>query len=296
VDVAARLLFQQVSVQGASPISVPAVGYDLIIETSPIDSQVIPLALDNENEEVAVPALETATANPTPLPPYRIGETIAVRAGPILDHNNHIVPDGTPARFTMSTRVESGGILRQVEATTVDGIARATFVIDKPGSVEISVASEPALESVVLQFEASDEGNVAVTVMVPVASATPEPILPTPTTAIDVSPWITPEGYPRLGGWLLTLLALFGSVGLVFWAVSKIVSVRWGVRWALITLIGGLLSYNYLALGSIGAANWIATEAGATGVLVLTFIGELLGGIVAWVWMRWLSEPASRED
>jgi len=296
VDVAARLLFQQVSVQGASPISVPAVGYDLIIETSPIASQVIPLALDNENEEVSVPVLETATANPTALPPYRIGETIAVRAGPILDHNNHIVPDGTVARFTMSTRVESGGILRQVEATTADGIARATFVIDKPGNVEISVASEPALESVVLQFEASDEGNVAVTVMVPVASTTPEPILPTPTIVIDVSPWITPEGYPRLGGWLLTLLALFGSVGLVFWAVSKIVSVRWGVRWALITLIGGLLGYNYLALGSIGAANWIATEAGATGVLVLTFIGELLGGIVAWVWMRWLSEPASRED
>jgi beta-N-acetylhexosaminidase len=296
VDVAARLLFQQVSVQGASPISVPAVGYDLIIETSPIASQVIPLALDNENEEVSVPVLETATANPTALPPYRIGETIAVRAGPILDHNNHIVPDGTVARFTMSTRVESGGILRQVEATTADGIARATFVIDKPGNVEISVASEPALESVVLQFEASDEGNVAVTVMVPVASTTPEPILPTPTIVIDVSPWITPEGYPRLGGWLLTLLALFGSVGLVFWAVSKIISVRWGVRWALIVLIGGLLGYNYLALGSIGAANWIATEAGATGVLVLTFIGEILGGIAAWIWMRWLSEPASRED
>ena len=51
----------------------------------------------------------------------------------------------------MSTRVESGGILRQVEAYTVNGIARATFIIDKPGRVEISVASEPALESVELQ-------------------------------------------------------------------------------------------------------------------------------------------------
>jgi len=290
------LLFQQVYLQGASPVSIPEVGYELIIETSPAASQVIPLALDKENEEISLPVLETAMANPTALPPYRIGETIAVRAGPILDHNNHIVPDDTPARFTMSTRADSGGILRQVEAYTVDGIARATFVIDKPGSVEISVASEPALESLVLQFEASDEGNVAVTVMVPVASTTPEPILPTPTITVDISPWITPEGYPRLGGWLLTLLALFGSVGLVFWAVSKIVSVRWGVRWALSILIGGLLGYNYLALGSIGAANWIATKAGATGVLVLTFIGELLGGIAAWIWMRWLSEPASRED
>ena len=295
VDVAARLLFRQVSLQGASPVSIPEVGYDLIIETSPAASQVIPLALDKESEELSLPVLETVTANPTAIPP-RIGDTIVVRAGPIMDNNNHIVPDGTVVRFTMSTRAESGGILKQEEATTIGGIARATFVIDKPGSVEINVVSEPALVSNVLRFETSNEGSVAVTVVEPVVSTTPEPVLPTPTIVVDVSPWITPEGYPRLGGWLLTLLALFGSVGLVFWAVSKIVSVRWGVRWALSILIGGLLGYNYLALGSIGAANWIATKAGATGILVLTFIGELLGGIAAWVWMRWLSEPASRED
>jgi beta-N-acetylhexosaminidase len=295
VDVAARLLFQQVSVQGASPISIPAVGYDLIIETSPIDSQVIPLALDMAGEEVSVPVLETATANPTALPPYRIGETIAVRAGPILDHNSHIVPDGTVARFTMSTRVESGGILRQVEATTVDGIARATFVIDKPGSVEISVASEPALESVVLQFEASDEGNVAVTVMVPVVTVTPEPVLPTPTVVVVENDLISADGFPRLGMWLLTLLALFGSAMLAFWAVSKVISTRWGLRWALCIFFGGLLGYNYLALDLPGAANWIAKDSGAIGVLVLTFSGEVLGGIAAWVWRRWFSEPELRE-
>ena len=294
VDVAARLLFQQVSLQGASPVSIPAVSYDLIIETSPEASQVISLAL--EQETVPVPIDVTATAEPTQIPQYRINDTLAVRAGPILDHNNHIVPDGTVARFTMSTRAESGGILRQVEATTVDGIARATFVIDKPGSVEISVASEPALVSEVLQFEASDEGNVAVTVVVPVVTTTPEPILPTPTVAVVENDLISLEGYPRIGMWLLTLLALFGSAGLTFWAVSRVISARWGLRWALCIFFGGLLGYNYLALDFPGAANWIAQDAGAVGVLLLTFSGEVLGGVAAWIWMQWFSAPASRED
>ena len=50
VDVAARLLFQQVTVQGTSPVSIPAVGYDLITQTSPDPAQVIPLSLDQEQE------------------------------------------------------------------------------------------------------------------------------------------------------------------------------------------------------------------------------------------------------
>jgi len=292
VDVAARLLFQQVSLQGASPVSIPAVGYDLIIETSPDASQVISLSLDQEE----APSVEgvTPTAEPTQVPQYRIGDTIAVKAGPILDHNHHIVPDGTVARFTMSTRLESGGILRQVDATTVGGVARATFVIDKPGSVEIRVASEPAQVSGVLQFEASNEGSVAVTVVVPIVTTTPEPALPTPTVTAVENDLVSLEGYPRLGMWLLTLLALFGSAGLVFWAISKIISTRWGLRWALCIFFGGLLGYNYLALDFPGAANWIAADAGAIGVLILTFAGEVLGGIAAWIWMRWFSEPESR--
>lgn len=295
VDVAARLLFQQVSLQGASPVSIPAVGYDLITETSPNASQVISLSLDKK-DEITTPEAATPTAAPTVIPQYRIGDTIALRAGPILDHNNHIVPDGTVARFTMSTRAESGGILRQVDAVTVGGIARSSFVIDKPGSVEISVASEPALVSEVLQLQATSEGGVVVTVVVPAVTTTPEPVLPTSTALVITNDLVSLEGYPRIGMWLLTLLALFGSASLIFWAISKLISTRWGLRWALCVFFGGLLGYNYLALGFPGAASWIAADAGAVGVLILTLGGEVLGGIAAWIWMRWFSEPGSRAD
>jgi len=295
VDVAARLLFQQVPLQGASSVSIPAVGYDLLIQTSPDPAQVIALAL--EQAEVPEPPLEgTLTPQPTITPaPYRIGDTIAVRAGPVMDRNNHIVPDDTIVRFTMSTRDESGGILRQVEAPTKDGLAHATFVIDKPGSVEISVVSEQALNSTVLQFIASTE-SVMVTVVVPVLSPTATEIPPTPTVVPTPMPWITSEGYPRVGGWFLTLLALFGTAALAFWAISKIVSVRWGLRWAFSMLIGGLIGYNYLALGFPGAADWIAEVAGASGLLILTFTGEVIGAIVAAAWMNWFSAPKSPAD
>jgi beta-N-acetylhexosaminidase len=291
VDVAARILFQQVSLQGASPVSIPAVGYDLIKQTSPDPAQVISLQLD-QTEPPGMETPGTTTPELTKVPSYRIGDQISVRAGPILDHNHHLVPDATVARFTMTTRDEAGGILQQVEATTLDGIARAFFVIDKPGKVEIRVVSEPATISEVLQFDATSQGDVAVTVVVPQVTVTLEPTLPTATPTVE-SDLISPEGYPRLGVWLLVLLAVVSSALLTFWAISRIVEPRWGLRFALCILIGGFGAYNYLALGFPGAVEWIASESGgAFGVLFFTLAGEALGAIAAWVWFRWLNGRA----
>ncbi|HKY55486.1 MAG TPA: hypothetical protein VJM08_14310, partial [Anaerolineales bacterium] len=220
-----------------------------------------------------------------------------VRAGPIVDHNQNIVPDKTVVRFTMSLRDESGSIpiLQQIDSETSDGIAVASFAINTPGKVEIRASSEPATISDVLQFDSSNEG-AAVTI-VPVATVTPTvTVLPTLTpTPVDPD-LISPEGYPRLGAWLLVLLAVFGGALLMFWAMSRIVSPRWGLRWSLCVLVGGLLAYNYLALGLPRAAEWIASGAGAYGVLFLTLIGETVGAVAAWVWMKVFSEPASQAD
>ena len=294
VEVAARLLFQQLTLQGASPVSIPAVGYDLITVTSPDATQVISLALDDA--VISTPTGEAATVEPTEtqIPLYRIGDNIAVRTGPILDHNQHIVPDETPVRFMMSTRDESGEILQQIESTTIMGVARASFAIDRPGKVEISAASEPAVISNVIKFDASNEG-AAVTVVVPQVTMTLQPATPTSTPVVE-NDLISPEGYPRVGIWLLVMLAIVGGALLMFWAVSRIVSPRWGLRWALCVFLGGLLAYNYLALGFPGAADWIATSTGAFGVLLLTFAGEVIGSLGAWLWMQIFSAPRSQED
>ena len=294
VDIAARLLFQQATPEGHSPVSIPAIEYDLITETSPDPEQVISLALaetvPTTPTSEATPATPV-TAEPTQIPLYRIGDTISVRAGPIVDHNQNIVPDRTVVRFTMSTRDESGSILQQIDSETSAGVAIASFDIDMPGKVEIRASSERAVISDVLQFDSSNEG-AAVTI-IPVATVTPTMVLPT-LTPTPINDLITPEGYPRVGVWLLVLLAVFGGALLMFWAVSRIVSPRWGLRWALCVLVGGLLAYNYLALGFPRAAEWIASDAGASGVLLLTLMGEVLGALAAWVWMKFFSEPTSQ--
>lgn len=303
VEVAARLLFerQQITLRGRSPVSIPAVDYDLIEATSPDPTQVIPLAEDQAIVEVT-PTVENGTVTPgvvftptqTPIPLYRIGDTITVRAGPIVDHNQNIVPDETPVRFIMSTIDENGEISQPMDSTTVDGVARASFAITRPGKVTIRVISEPAFVSNVLQLDASNE-PAAVTFIAPSPQVTPT-VQATPTLTLTPTPTselVTPEGRPQVEMWLIVMLAVFGGAALTFWAMSRLTSPRWGLRWALCVLLGGLAGYNYLVLDFPGAASWIATSAGAFGVLVLTFAGQLIGSLGAWVWMKILSEPES---
>ncbi len=297
VEVAARLLFQEISLQGASPVSIPALQYEIGKVTQPDPAQIIPLSLDQTTEATptANPSLTEVIPTQTEIPLYKIGDTIAVQAGPILDHNQHLVPDGTPVRFTMAMLNEEKGILKQEDTTTVKGIAHASFSINSPGKVEISVISEPALDSLAIRFDASNEG-AAVTVVAPQVTATLQPtptVTPTPVPENDL---VTPEGYPRVGIWLLVVLAVVGGAILTFWAMSRLISRRWGLRWALCVFLGGLAAYNYLALGFPGAADWIASSSGAFGVLLLTFAGELIGSLAAWIWMQILSGSKSPVD
>jgi beta-N-acetylhexosaminidase len=313
VEMAARLLFQpQGTLEGSSPVSIPGVGYDLRSVTSPDPNQIIPLALDETIQTTPTPTGEmpvtetptgvtqtpTAVVVPTQteIPLYRIGDTIAVRAGPIIDRNQNIVPDGTPVRFIMSTRDESGPILQEVDAFTVDGMSRAEFAIDRPGKVEIRVVSEPAMISGAIQFDASNVG-AAVTVVVPSVTATLViTATPTLTPLPPENDLVTPEGNPRLGIWMVVMLAVIGGAVLIFWAVSRIVSPRWGLRWALCVFLGGLAAYNYLALDFPGATDWVVSSGGAFGVLVLTFAGQVIGSLGAWIWMQFLSGSRSQAD
>jgi hypothetical protein len=95
---------------------------------------------------------------------------------------------------------------------------------------------------------------------------------------------------------LIVMMAVLGGAFLTFWAMSRLISPRWGLRWALCVFLGGLAAYNYLALGFPGASNWVATSAGAFGVLMLTLAGELIGSLAAWMWMQLFSGLTSRED
>ena len=282
IDVAARLLFQELTPIGASPISISAVGYDLISVMAPDAAQIIPLFLDLAPVPV-IPG-SSLTPEPTPIPLFRIGDTIAIRTGVIKDNNGHPVPDGTVAQFSMMLTGEGGGILKQVEAITTQGVAHAAFGLDKPGLLEIRVASEPAVISEVLQLDVSQSGAVVVTVVVPELTQSIEPTPAAPVVE-EEDGYISLDGYPRFSAWLVVMFLVLCSTGLAYWVAIRVTQRRSALRWALGVLLGGLIAYNFLAFGLFGIANWLI-NAQFSGVITFVFLGELLGFVGGWLWSR----------
>jgi beta-N-acetylhexosaminidase len=282
VDVAARLLFQELSPVGAPPVSISAVGYDLISVMSPNPDQVIPLFLDLV--PVPIGTGTPTTPEPTPIPLFRIGDTIAIRTGIIEDNNGHFVPDGTVVQFSMMLTGEGGGILKQVDAVTTQGVARAAFGLDKPGLLEIHVTSEPAVISEVLQLDVSQSGAVAVVVVTPELTHSIEPTVAAP-VVVEEDDYISSEGYPRFSAWLVAMLFIAFSIWIGYDMGVRITSRRSAFRWALGIALGGLAAYNYLIFGLFGIMSWLSAS-GLPGVIMFVFLGEALGFAAGWAWSR----------
>lgn len=282
IEVAARLLFQELTPTGASPVSIAGLGYDLISVTAPNPNQIIPIMLDLPTVPVATNVL---TPQPTPVPLFKIGDTIAIRTGVIVDHNGNSVPDGTVVHFSITLTGEGGGVLQQADTVTTQGVARVSFGLDKPGLLQIRASSDPATISEVLQLDVSSGGEpAAVTVIIPQLTQAGTPQQPqTPQPPQD--DFVTPQGSPRFTAWLLIMLLLITGSALVFWAGSRLESTRWGVRWGLCALVGGLLFYNYIALGLPGSAEFAASS-GIGGILSVTAIGLFVGWGAGWFWSR----------
>jgi beta-N-acetylhexosaminidase len=284
IEVAARLLFGELPTPpGSLPVSVPGVDYDLISATAPNPGQIIPLFLDRPE---ASPGPGTATPEPTPLPEFEIGDLIAVRTGVILDHNGHPVPDDTPVQFIFTI----GGVPNFQNATTKDGIARTTGLVNGSGTLEIRAESIDARVSDVIRYEIPPEGGIptmATPTPVPADTTTPEPTL-TPTLATPVSLQPEDQGQTDLGDWFLALiLAAATSIG-IYWLTAYFGVVRWGIRSGFLALIGSLLVYTYFALGLPGSDR-ILHSAGTLGLLFFTILGSSLGWSAAWSWRRFES-------
>ena len=111
---------------------------------------------------------------------FKLGDNLPIRTGIILDQNNHPVPDGTVVKFMLSEQGENLTI-QQIESTTEQGIARASFILQVPGRQEIRAITEPALNSQILLIDIS-EGNEAI-----ISAITPTPV-PTTMTSSDQLP------------------------------------------------------------------------------------------------------------
>jgi beta-N-acetylhexosaminidase len=284
IEVAARLLFGELPTPpGRLPVSVPGVDYDLIAATAPDPNQIIQLYLDRPETP---PVEGTATPAPTPVPEFEVGDLIAVRTGQIYDHNGHIVPDGTPVQFILSVNGEDTS--SQVPPpTTQGGIARATFLIDRPGTLEIRAESSDAKESSIIRYDIPPEGGLATgpaPTFSPTPSPTPEPS-PTSTLPPETTPTPTGRDDTNMVDWFLALFITAAAAVAVYWLTALFGIVRWGVRAAFLVLIGGMLGYTYLASGMPGSAQ-ILQDTDTWGVLLVTILGSGLGWGAAWSWQK----------
>jgi len=279
VEVAARLLFQELNPVGSLPVSVSGIGYDLLSATAPDSSQIIDLSLD-----LPVSPEPTNGANPetTPTPFFKVGDTISVKTGVILDHNSRQVPDGTGVRFTLTSNLE-GKILQIVDTVTSKGIARTSFSINQPGLVEIRAIVEPTVTSVVLQLDITAEG-ISVTIVPPTQeSQTPTTSIIDTATPTPVKPTSLDAGYPGIAGWFLMILIISVMSWVAYSFGLRNYSIRWGFRWVLCILLGGFSSYNYLVFGFPGGRLWIQNT-GLLAIAELVFLTSGLGWIGGFLW------------
>ena len=283
LEVAARLLFQEIQPVGSLPVSVPEVGYDLNLVTFPDPNQVISLYIDSPEQPEDQP-----TPNPTPtLMPFRTGDAISVRTGVILDHNGHVVPDGTIVHFILTIAGDTT-TTQTVEELTEEGIARTILQINGYGNVEIRAESDPATKSDVIQFVVPNE-NPTPTQSLPILILPSETPLPSPTETSTPTSTPTPEETPTpviqagFTDWFGSLLVAVIVAVLAYWFAVLLGQMRWGIRSAFLAIIGGLLAYLYLALGLPGGLTWI-NQYGFWGIVSITSLGALLGVGSAWLW------------
>jgi beta-N-acetylhexosaminidase len=300
VDMAARILFQEINPTGSLPVSVPGLGYDLIQATSPDPTQVIPLYLDLP--EIATPTPSVAphnsptpgpspTATPTAVPKFKVGDTLPLRTGEIYDQNHNQVPDGTVVRFMETISGVGGGTVQEIDTTTTQGIAHASFRIQSAGLLEFQVTSDPAKTSALIRLDVSAGEAAAITAIAPptlspTATATETPsATPTVTMTPTPIPPLPPPPVPGMGDWLLAVLVSWAGAAIVFYFGRKRFSLRWGVRWGLSSLTGGLVAYTYLAVKMPGSSAYYE-KAGVYGVMIVSLVGILTGWGLGWLWKQ----------
>lgn len=285
IDVAARILFQEVLPPGDLPVSVTGVSYDVNAATYPDPNQIIPLFLD-----IVPPAVDLTTPTPEPLAAittFKLSDLVPLHTGVILDYNGHAVPDGTIVRFIL-TRSSEPTSIQQVESETFQGVARAVMQIGTTGNIELRVESQDAKNSIVLQLIVPGENP---TETLPVSPTFTPSETSTPSSTVTLSPTATPTPTPTqisevrttLGDWLGSLFTSLFVASICYMLGITVRQAKIALRGGILAVIGGSLAYTYLALELPGSSNYLV-ENGFWGIVFLTFAGAITGILGAITW------------
>jgi beta-N-acetylhexosaminidase len=274
LDVAARIIFKEFpNLPGKLSVSLPGINYDLISATSPDPNQIFTIHIGQK----ADPSSTQMPDSSTPVPPvYRVDDLLDLYTGLILDYNRNPVPDGTPVTFYITVQGVSTALPQVV---TIDGSATTSYLIQEANNFTIhaessSAKSSPIEISILRENETTSEDKVQVTPSL-------EPVVETglPDDQTDTNPLPDEDQdstAPSWRVWLISLLIIFTLAIAAYWVGAFTGQVRWGIKWAISCLIGGLFVYNYLFMGLPGV-DYLYPN-GVTDLVVSLFV---LGGCLA---------------
>jgi len=254
IETAARLLFQEVVPKGHSPVSIPVVGYDLIEMTYPDPSQTIPLAIDSDNlsESKKTESKKSGVENLV----FKVGDILPIKAGPILDRNGLIVPDGTVVYFLIDHMGEKEQSTI-IQAQTKGGIASMSYPIQSYGRVEIRVQSDPAKNSDIFILDiVSEEGSVLSQIT---PTSLPTQLNPTEfvsqkeLTGTSAPQEKEEKTIPGLIQWFLISIVILASSYACYSLTHQYVSFIEGASIAFYAVISGYACFLWFQLGLPGS-------------------------------------------
>ncbi|MGA9531985.1 MAG: glycoside hydrolase family 3 N-terminal domain-containing protein [Anaerolineales bacterium] len=272
IDVAARLLFEELTAPGAPPVSVPGIGYDLITALQPAADQLMSLSIEGVVGE-GTPTADVDTG-------FTQGSVIRIGTDIIRDSNGHPVPDDTPVEFVIS---QPENIQQTVAAVTHDGVSEITYRLERLGLFIIQARSDPALRSDVLQLDVQEGVPAFPTVIAPtelptetfVPTETPGLLTATPESIGEETEEPGPAQGPNARDLLFGLLGVGMVAGGSYMYLGR--TERWlgsSMRCGLVAAVGGLAGYNYLALNLPGTNALMETLGSFAGWLI-----AVLGGM-----------------
>jgi beta-N-acetylhexosaminidase len=146
IEVGFQALYGDATPKGHSPVDVSGIFYSVASAVQPDPAQQIRVQVFGQDPDSVKEA-----------------RTLALVAGPVLDNNGEVVPDGTTVSFTLT---HDGGATSTASAPTADGLAGAQLALSGSGSYSTSATAGSAGSS-----------PLAITVL---PAITPEPATPLP--------------------------------------------------------------------------------------------------------------------
>lgn len=273
---AVRALFRAFSLAGAPPVAVPGTRFADLTERLAADpARTLPLQIMRADETVlaandaAAGAEIAAAAGDALQAAVDVGATVRLAAGPIIDRNGHVVPDGTLVEFDL--RYEGEELSMALEPTpTRDGVAMRDVVADRAGTLRVAATAGAATSG----------GEALLLVILP----PPTPVAEVAAAEDAAQPVAALPERVNLATLVIALFTILVTLSLFLIVQVRVLPRAILVQNILWAAIFGLLGYLLYGAGLFPGANWLRASVSVWGTTVVVFVPMLLP--LLWLQLR----------